>query len=361
MPKLKHQPVSLDRGRGNGMWFSNRNVLYKSVCEGSPDDDSKTVTMLVSSKQMILTSPVFEAMLGDDRFKEGVDFLADGKVDIELPEDDPVVFAIIANTIHNRNKLVAGQLTLELLTKVATLTEKYQMYEAMRWVSKQWVQKTAPAATDPKGYKFKDVITIMFISLVFDDASTFEWTTKEAIWRSKDDFVQIQWITVISLPQSSVPAIKTARSQVFSEGFAALNGFLERVTEPRSHCDDQDDVCGIVTAGSFLKSMVVNGCWPLRPERYRNTNLRRLFKGISKIEIRTNCLVRQKVGYFGFPTMPGCKNRQMFTKMIDVQIKAIKSKIVGLDIQKFQHKPKLLAREGDDFTELEPRKIIAIE
>ncbi|KAK6607805.1 hypothetical protein H4I96_04040 [Botrytis cinerea] len=163
MPKLKHQPVSLDRGRGNG----------------SPDDDSKTVTMLVSSKQMILTSPVFEAMLGDDRFKEGADLLADDKVDIELPEDDPVAFAI-----------------------------------------------------------------------------------------------------------------KTARAQVFSEGFAALNGFLERVTEPRSHCDDQDD---------------------------------------------------------------------MFTKMIDVQIKAIKSKIVGLDIQKFQHKPKLLAREGDDFTELEPRKIIAIE
>lgn len=97
-----------------------------------PDDDSKTVTMLVSSKQMILTSPVFEAMLGDDRFKEGADLLADDKVDIELPEDDPVAFAI-----------------------------------------------------------------------------------------------------------------KTARAQVFSEGFAALNGFLERVTEPRSHCDDQDDVCGI--------------------------------------------------------------------------------------------------------------------
>ncbi|TGO27275.1 hypothetical protein BPAE_0044g00080 [Botrytis paeoniae] len=329
-----------------------------------PDDDSKTVTMLVSSNQMILTSPVFEAMLDDDRFKEGADLLADGQVEVDLPEDDPIAFAIIANVIHHRNKLVPEQLTLKLLTEVAILTEKYQMYEAMRWVSKQWIQEVAPNATDPKGYKFKDVNAIMFISLVFDDAFTFEWTTKEAIWRSKEEF-GANIMDHCYFPTSVIAAINSARAQVFSDVFAALNSFLERETEVQSYCDDPSDVCGIMTAGSFLKSMAVNGCWPFRPEPYENTNLKRLFRGISKIEIQTKCLVRKKAGNSGFLTTVGfameCKNRQMFKKMIDVQIKAIKSKIVGLDIQQFRYKPKLLAWEGDDFTEPEPRVVVALE
>ncbi|QSZ36636.1 hypothetical protein DSL72_006517 [Monilinia vaccinii-corymbosi] len=81
-----------------------------SLKRKAPEDTSKTVTMLVSSKHMTLASPVFDAILSNGRFKEGTELLIKGKVEIELPDDDPVAFAIGANVIHHRNKMVPVEL-----------------------------------------------------------------------------------------------------------------------------------------------------------------------------------------------------------------------------------------------------------
>lgn len=136
--------------------------------------------MLVSSKHMTLASPVFDAMLSDGRFKEGSELLANGHVEIELPDDDPVAFAIIANVIHHRNKMVPGELPFQLLTEVAILTEKYQLFSTMQWVSCHWMSKLS--RDESKRHKFSiDGPATIFISLVFGDAVVFKTLTKEAI------------------------------------------------------------------------------------------------------------------------------------------------------------------------------------
>ncbi|KAF7870364.1 hypothetical protein EAF04_004110 [Stromatinia cepivora] len=91
----------------------------------APNDALKTVTILVSSKHMTLASPVFETMLSDDKFKEGAELLAKGKVEIELPDDNADAFSIIVQMIHGRNKTVPQQVPFKLLLKLAILTEKY--------------------------------------------------------------------------------------------------------------------------------------------------------------------------------------------------------------------------------------------
>ncbi|TGO58804.1 hypothetical protein BCON_0051g00440 [Botryotinia convoluta] len=78
-----------------------------SLKRKTPDDTSNTITMLVSSKHLILASPVFDAMVGDARFEEGAELLACGKVEIKLLDDDPDAFAIVANIIHHRNKMLS--------------------------------------------------------------------------------------------------------------------------------------------------------------------------------------------------------------------------------------------------------------
>jgi hypothetical protein len=89
-----------------------------------------------------------------------------------------------------------------------------------------------------------------------------------------------------------------------------------------------------MTTGSFLKSAAANDCWPFPPAPYAGLTLNPLFNNILKIRIRTKC------SEMGPMSGKDCLNEKMFLKMRDIQMKEIKSKVVGLDIEKFQHKPK---------------------
>ncbi|ESZ92956.1 hypothetical protein SBOR_6675 [Sclerotinia borealis F-4128] len=297
----------------------------------SPDDVSKNVTMLVSSKHLTLASPVFEIMLGDGRFKEGVELLAQGKVEIELPDDDPVALAIVLNVIHHINKLVPEEIALPLLTEVAILTDKNQLSETMRWVSTSWLSRL------DGWYKYRgSLYTFLFISLAFRNAPMFANLTLEAIWLSNENFgsdIKSQH----RLPRSIINAIKKARIQIPSDVFAALHNFLERKIELASYCNDQSDVCGFMTTGSFLKSLAVNRCWPFPSPPYSGINIRDLLNNISKIEILTWC-EGEDFGDIQGAIEPGkgCINRQMFTKMVRARIEEIKENITGLDVENFQ-------------------------
>lgn len=97
------------------------------------------VHMLVSSKHLMLASPVFKAMLQPGSFEEGRKLSAAGKVEVPLPEDDPTAFEVVLNIIHGRNKLVPRVLSLELLTSVSLLVDKYQMAEAVECFSDNWI------------------------------------------------------------------------------------------------------------------------------------------------------------------------------------------------------------------------------
>ncbi|TGO35161.1 hypothetical protein BHYA_0168g00170 [Botrytis hyacinthi] len=293
--------------------------LKRKTADGttSPDDTSKTITMLVSSKHLILVSPVFDAMIGDARFKEGAELLACGKVEIKLPDDDPDAFAIVANVIHHRNKMVPEKISFQSFVKVAIVTEKYQIFDAMRWVSKEWFENLPCSIHN----KFSNLYALIFTSFVFGNACVFERQTRRAILHSKD-------------------AIKAARTQALSDVFDALNSFIKRGTEPLPHCDDRHDICGIMTTGSFLRSVNVDIGWPLPPAPYTGTNLFNLYKCVSKLSIQTLCAEGRKFSEQGGTLVPGlgCKNQQMFTNMIEVQIKELERKILGLDIKKFQQK-----------------------
>ncbi|TGO12265.1 hypothetical protein BTUL_0091g00090 [Botrytis tulipae] len=300
-----------------------------------PDDDSKTVTMLVSSKHLILASPVFDAMIGDARFKEGAELLACGKVEIKLPDDDPDAFAIVANVIHHRNKMVPEEISFQSFVKVAIITEKYQISGAMRWVSKEWFDNLPYSIHNKLG----NLYALIFTSVVFGNACVFERHTRRAILHSKGNFGANIKDDYYFRP-SIIDAIKAARTQALSDIFDALNSFIKRGTEPLPYCDDRHDICGIMTTGSFLRSVNIDIGWPFPPAPYTGTNLFNLHKCVSKLSIRTLCAERRKFGEHGGTLAPGlgCKNQQMFTKMIEVQIKELERKIVGLDIEKFQQK-----------------------
>lgn len=106
-------------------------------------DDEKEpgnlVHMLVSSKHMMLASPVFKAMLHRSSFKEGKELSEKGKVEIPL-DDNVEAMTIILNVVHGHNRQVSRRLDLDILCIIAILTDKYQMVEALEAFSEGWIK-----------------------------------------------------------------------------------------------------------------------------------------------------------------------------------------------------------------------------
>jgi hypothetical protein len=98
------------------------------------------VRMLVSSKHMMLASPVFKAMLQHSAFKEGKKLSSAGKVEVPLPDDDPAPFKIVLDIIHGRNKQVPRKIDLDTLTKISIVVDKYQMTEGVQSYSEGWIE-----------------------------------------------------------------------------------------------------------------------------------------------------------------------------------------------------------------------------
>ncbi len=153
-------------------------VLYASrkedtFSQGKAPDT--TVHMLVSSKHMMLASPVFKAMLQTSTFEEGRKLNAAGKVEVPLPEDNPTAFEVVLNIIHGRNKLVPRVLSLELLTSVSLLVDKYQMAEAVECFSDTWIR--ALIGDLPQAYPSQTgsdkVLLWLHLSWVFENDEVF--------------------------------------------------------------------------------------------------------------------------------------------------------------------------------------------
>jgi hypothetical protein len=106
--------------------------IVKSETEDGSDQDISDggFRMLVSSKHLILASPVFKVML-QDCFKEGQTLRSGGFLDLLLPDDDPAAFCILLDIIHGRNRKVPREIDMGLLAGITILVDKYQLQEVV--------------------------------------------------------------------------------------------------------------------------------------------------------------------------------------------------------------------------------------
>lgn len=108
---------------------------------------------------MTLASRVFDAMLSDGRFKEGAELITRGKVEIELPDDDPVAFSIMAQVIHGRNRSVTRNVTFTMLLNLAILVDKYQTHDVLGCISEHWIEDLSKRTlVGPAKYRSRQTI-----------------------------------------------------------------------------------------------------------------------------------------------------------------------------------------------------------
>jgi hypothetical protein len=91
----------------------------------------------VSSKHMMLASPVFKAML-QSNFKEGYELQATGHCQISLPDDHAEAFEVLTNLVHLNNSAVPLEVDLELLANLTILVDKYQLQRTTYLIKDLW-------------------------------------------------------------------------------------------------------------------------------------------------------------------------------------------------------------------------------
>ncbi|TVY71521.1 hypothetical protein LSUE1_G005374 [Lachnellula suecica] len=96
--------------------------------------------LLVSSKALSLSSPVFKAMFGP-RYKEGSDLNLNCPTEVSLPEDDPEAMTLLCNCLHFRTDHIPRNIEFPLIKALAILCDKYDTGKAISAWSVLWFQK----------------------------------------------------------------------------------------------------------------------------------------------------------------------------------------------------------------------------
>lgn len=162
------------------------------VVAEEPQDEPKEdeITMLVSSAHLKLASPVLKVMLQAGAFMEGQTLKIEGKVEIELPDDDADVFELLMNAVHNQTKRIPREIDLGSLTKLSIIVDKYRMKECLELVLDMWMpllRPSLPKTSGPEGPdRMSHVLSWLSLSWVFCFLPELKYLNKIVILESDE-------------------------------------------------------------------------------------------------------------------------------------------------------------------------------
>ncbi|KAK3299445.1 uncharacterized protein B0H64DRAFT_100393 [Chaetomium fimeti] len=204
----------------------------------------KPVTFLVSSRHLILASPVFKAMLKggwDEGNKK------DGVFRIDAEDWDVMALTIVMDVLHSHYRQVPKWLTLKSLVKIAIIVDYYKLHEALQPMTLLWMKSIDPGLPIVS-FRPDDVLRI-FVSWVFGYATAFTEITKAAIlWSEKD----VEFPEGIPIPPAVVDRINQCRKESFNAIATGLHGLQQDYTEGREGCSFE---CSAMHLGALTKNM----------------------------------------------------------------------------------------------------------
>ncbi|KAE8453983.1 hypothetical protein EG329_007759 [Mollisiaceae sp. DMI_Dod_QoI] len=263
--------------------------------EHKPAEDSKTETlsddperpsleeiganvdMIVSSRHLMLASPVFKAMLRLDGFKEGHKLESAGKAEIPLPDDDPEALIILLDIIHGRNRRIPRQISLDLMTKVTILVDKYQMVEAAEVFSESWIEHLKMSI--PTEYVTPEDQTAVHkwigISWVFGNRKEFQDMTM-FVQRGCGSDLEEKIEEGLLIPDIIIDTITQKRKDALFELYALVEQTIRRYQRQDIFCLRTRDVecrpsCDALLLGSLTRSASALGIYPVPDSPYGTT------------------------------------------------------------------------------------------
>jgi hypothetical protein len=142
----------------------------------SLEPEEEGIHYYVSSRHLMLASPMFKRMLTQDGFAESGRNEVDGMFHIEVSDWDAEAFLIILRIIHLRNRQVPRTVSLEMLAKIAVVVDYYGCEEAIELYTAMWI-KEVEKLRDLPDRSFRDIALWIWVAWTFDLVDQFESAT----------------------------------------------------------------------------------------------------------------------------------------------------------------------------------------
>ena len=156
--------------------------------EEQPAAIHEPVTFLVSSRHLILASPVLKAALAGG-WKESAPRETDNLREVRTEGWDVQAMVIFMSIIHHKWSQVPRDVDLELLAKIAVVADYYQTYEMVQLIGALWVESLRTSLPDVYGRK---LVLWICISSMFRHHEAFRHATKIAVRDCPGDFETLE-------------------------------------------------------------------------------------------------------------------------------------------------------------------------
>ncbi|KAJ5135222.1 uncharacterized protein N7515_004500 [Penicillium bovifimosum] len=232
----------------------------------SPDLDCLRIQ--VSAKHLMFASPVFKRMLTGG-WKESILYAQKGSVEVTAESWDVEALLILLRAIHGQYHLVPRELTLEMLAKVAVITDYYGCKETLCLLTDVWIKnlkENIPATVN------RDLILWLWISWFFQLPSQFKSSTSIAMSGSNG------WIDSLGLPISDkvIDSMNERREKAISNVIARLYETRDAFLHGTIGCSFE---CRSIMYGALSIQMQSNNLLSPKPET-------------PFLDLNCNCLVR---------------------------------------------------------------------
>ncbi|KAK2624999.1 hypothetical protein QTJ16_005368 [Diplocarpon rosae] len=252
----------------------------------------RVVDMRVSSKHLMLASPVFKAKLLEGRWEARK--MEPGDIaTLLLPGDDPTIFEILLNIIHGRVRMVPSQVTVDTLEGLAVLVAKYQMLEVVEFYVRAWVPKLKrklPRTLTP------GLIPWLCIAWVFQLPPEFNHVTRIAQLEACGPLVHDDGNS-LPIPVHVIDEIEIQRRKGIEKLLSCIKRIIETYDGTKVVCKNNFNdaaeakryACDGLILGTLLKSASSAGLWPLPEAPFLGRSIRNTAEQIRSLSIMALC------------------------------------------------------------------------
>ncbi|KAK3356734.1 hypothetical protein B0T25DRAFT_603286 [Lasiosphaeria hispida] len=193
---------------------------------------TKPVTFRVSSRHLILASPVFKALLTGG-WREGQPAI-NGEYQITAEGWEADAMVVFLDALHGRYLEIPKTVTLELLAKIAVIVDYYAAHEAMHLLYPLWVGHLRAMAFFATGsHDPRELALWICITWVFSDEPTFVNVVRDAVEHNATEF----WAWELPIPGAVIDRINNRRKELVDTIHSSLRSLVEELIQGREGCD----------------------------------------------------------------------------------------------------------------------------
>ncbi|KAI1022238.1 hypothetical protein LB504_007214 [Fusarium proliferatum] len=265
------QPIVLDVYSDRSSSVHNTNDL-KALKVSDENDRFAEIRFRVSSAHLILSSPVFKAML-DGPFSEGIRN-KDNLFEVKAFEWNAEALVILLDIIHGHHRCLPKEVELDILVEIAMLCDYYRCEEIVEVFAERWI---TAFGEDKPPYEDEATMNWMFIAWAFQKGKLFNSMVAATLQHRK-----IPIYTDLPLPSTIIEKVEAQRVKLINEVLNNLYGLQESLLVTNDDCKRE---CASMLLGSLMKQMREAGLEILKPNDLSSTirsvmELRRFVSGL---------------------------------------------------------------------------------